>query len=217
MTRSSAARNTCSRRSSTKPSRPNSFTAPYGLFLHISAEFRPTQLHMKETLQARERLTHLYNQKALRYGIVFDELVRQVAVHSMDLATLVGKVGLSIPFPSENQHLIPPMVTLSITNNGHEPQAAIHLVLDSSNSRQLILDHQNEWMGFALDKHSHQTLERYDGTYPSIQGLRTSDERSVETRVLRLPPYQVFLKQHIQHGITAVPQQLPHQQITFGL
>lgn len=150
---------------------------------------------MKETLQARERLTHLYNQKALRYGIVFDELVRQVAVHSMDLATLVGKVGLSIPFSSENQHLIPAMVTLSITNNGHEPQAAIPLVLDSSNSRQLILDHQNEWMGFALDKHSHQTLERYDGTYPSIQGLRTSDKCSVETRVIVVAAVSSFISE----------------------
>lgn len=41
----------------------------------------------------RESLTHLYNEKALRYGIVFDELIRQVAVHSMALATLVGKVN----------------------------------------------------------------------------------------------------------------------------
>lgn len=41
----------------------------------------------------QEKLTHLYNETALRYGIVFDELIRQVAVHSMDLATLVGKVG----------------------------------------------------------------------------------------------------------------------------
>lgn len=109
-------------------------------FCTFSAEFRPTQQKLKETSQARERLTHLYNQKALRYGIVFDELVRQVAVHSMDLATLVGKVGLSIPFPSENQHLIPPMVALSITNDGHEPQAATPLVLDSSNSLRLPTD-----------------------------------------------------------------------------
>ncbi|CAM9185901.1 unnamed protein product [Ectocarpus fasciculatus] len=45
----------------------------------------------KDPESKRESLTHLYNEKALRYGIVFDELIRQVAVHSMALATLVGK------------------------------------------------------------------------------------------------------------------------------
>ncbi|CAB1117475.1 unnamed protein product [Ectocarpus sp. CCAP 1310/34] len=45
----------------------------------------------KDLESKRESLTHLYNEKALRYGIVFDELIRQVAVHSMALATLVGK------------------------------------------------------------------------------------------------------------------------------
>ncbi|CAM9635421.1 unnamed protein product, partial [Ectocarpus sp. 12 AP-2014] len=45
----------------------------------------------KDPKSKRESLTHLYNEKALRYGIVFDELIRQVAVHSMALATLVGK------------------------------------------------------------------------------------------------------------------------------
>lgn len=47
----------------------------------------------KDPESKRESLTHLYNEKALRYGIVFDELVRQVAVHSMALATLVEKVS----------------------------------------------------------------------------------------------------------------------------
>lgn len=47
----------------------------------------------KDPESKRESLTHLYNEKALRYGIVFDELIRQVAVHSMALATLVGKVS----------------------------------------------------------------------------------------------------------------------------
>lgn len=71
----------------------------YSLF----AETRSIQQTPKESSRERERLTHLYNQKALRYGIVFDELVRQVAVHSMDLATLVGKVGgasCRVHFPS---------------------------------------------------------------------------------------------------------------------
>ncbi|CAM9484445.1 unnamed protein product [Choristocarpus tenellus] len=38
-----------------------------------------------------ERLAELYREKGIRYGIVFDELVRQVAVHSKDLARLVAK------------------------------------------------------------------------------------------------------------------------------
>ncbi|CAN0066224.1 unnamed protein product, partial [Pylaiella littoralis] len=51
----------------------------------------PSQRKAKNGTRDRESLSHLYSEKALRYGIVFDELVRQVAVHSMDLATLVGK------------------------------------------------------------------------------------------------------------------------------
>ena len=48
----------------------------------------------KDSAKEQERLTHLYNEKALRYGIVFDELIRQVAVHSIDLAALVEKVSV---------------------------------------------------------------------------------------------------------------------------
>lgn len=60
--------------------------------LERMSESRPSQQQPKNDAQDRESLSHLYREKALRYGIVFDELVRQVAVHSMDLATLVGKV-----------------------------------------------------------------------------------------------------------------------------
>lgn len=41
----------------------------------------------------KENLTWLYSQKAVRYGVVFEELIRQVAVHSERLATLVAKVS----------------------------------------------------------------------------------------------------------------------------
>lgn len=39
-----------------------------------------------------EGLAYLYGEKAMRYGVIFDELVRQVAVHSKGLARLLGKV-----------------------------------------------------------------------------------------------------------------------------
>lgn len=42
--------------------------------------------------EGNESLAYLYGEKALRYCVVFDELVRQAAVHSEGLATLVGKV-----------------------------------------------------------------------------------------------------------------------------
>lgn len=58
----------------------------------MRVERREIQKRGNDPPSQRESLTHLYNEKALRYGIVFDELIRQVAVHSMDLATLVGKV-----------------------------------------------------------------------------------------------------------------------------
>lgn len=40
-----------------------------------------------------DKLTQLYKKKAIRYDVVFDELVRQIAVHSKELARLVGKVS----------------------------------------------------------------------------------------------------------------------------
>lgn len=65
-----------------------------GMLEWCVSERRASQQQSKNNTQedGGESLSHLYREKALRYGIVFDELVRQVAVHSMDLATLVGKV-----------------------------------------------------------------------------------------------------------------------------